>query len=181
MKKNKIARLIVTGKQYYKNRFHKHKELEKVIEKFVAEVYRKQYFQFILTPGGFLRFKFPKQLHENHKISDLENKFINDLKDEAECEIIKFFKGLKSGTFKKLKMTADYMTIGIDGANPRGQHIELVGVYDFRKEKLIHWTGKFYPIESQKRDLIKINDLNTHFVRLNKQNIIILGCHDLNV
>ena len=29
--------------------------------------------------------------------------------------------------------------------------------------------------------MIKVNDLNTHFIQLNGQNIVILGCHDLNV
>jgi hypothetical protein len=61
------------------------------------------------------------------------------------------------------------------------QHIELVAIYDLKKEKIISRTGKFYPTEGQKKDLIKINDLDTHFIELNNQRIVILGCHDLNV
>lgn len=81
-----------------------------------------------------------------------------------------------------LKETADYFTIGIDGFNPiNNQLIELVAVYELKKEKVITWTGKFYPAAGQKRNLIKINDLNTHFVELNNQRVVVLGCHDLNV
>ena len=46
---------------------------------------------------------------------------------------------------------------------------------------MIRWTGKFYPTEGQKRRLIKFNNLDSHFIELNNQKIMILGCHDLNV
>jgi hypothetical protein len=49
-----------------------------------------------------------------------------------------------------------------------------------KKRKVIRWTGKFYPTEWQKSNLVKINDLGSHFIELNHQKIMILGCHDLN-
>ena len=155
--------------------------LEKVFEKFVTKANGKQFFEFIITPGGFLSFQFPKKL-QAFEVADLEQKHISELKSEAQKTIGQFLTSIKGGTFKKLKATANYLTIGIDGRySPNSQHIELVAVYDLHKEKIIHWTGKFYPTENQKRNLVKINDLNSHFIRLNNQNIIILGCHDLSV
>ncbi len=181
-RKHKIARLIVTGKQYDKNNNPNISKLEKLLEKFVATEYQKRTYEFILTPGGFLNFDFPDCLQYDLDIKVAERQNITLLQKEANSVIVSFFENFNQTTYKKLKETADYFTIGIDGLNPHNdQHIELVAVYDLKKEKVINWTGKFYPTEGQKRDLIKINDLDTHFVELNNQKIVILGCHDLNV
>ncbi|MEM5798588.1 MAG: hypothetical protein QXP39_00885 [Candidatus Aenigmatarchaeota archaeon] len=97
-------------------------------------------------------------------------------------KITEFFDCISKDAFDKLKEIADYFIIGIDSKNPgNNQHIELIAIFDLKESKTIHWTGKFYPTEGQKRDLIRINDLNTHFIKLNNQKIVILGCHDLNV
>jgi hypothetical protein len=178
---HKIARLIVTGKQYDRDGRPNYFKIENAIEKFLSKVYKKQRFEFILTPGGFLNFEFPKSLHDVNDIVKAE-KEISLFHSTAEKVILDFFKNLAGETFKKLKETSDFFTIGIDGFNPKNYlHIELVAIYDLKKGKVIQWTGKFYPTEGQKRDIIKINDLNTHFTQLNSQKILILGCHDLNV
>lgn len=186
--KHKIARLIVTGKQYDRSGNPIYKRLEKLLEKFVSKIYMKQQFEFILTPGGFLTFEFPKNLHYNIDVLKALEKQIPIFQIEANKVISKFFKELRKDTFKKLKEIADYFTIGIDGYNPKNDQlierkyiIQLVAIYDLKREKVIRWTGKFYPIEGEKRKLVKINDLNTHFIKLNNQNVVILGCHDLNI
>lgn len=180
--KHKIARLVVTGKQYNKYGNPNFSKLEILIEKFLSTEYPKRTYEFILTPGGFLTFDFPESLQYDLDIVKAESQSVSILQKEANSVIVTFFKSLDPATFKKLKETADYFTIGIDGFNPTNyQLIELVGIFDLHKEKVVNWTGKFYPTEGQKRDLIKINDLNTHFVELNNQKIVILGCHDLNV
>jgi very-short-patch-repair endonuclease len=180
--KHKIARLIVTGKQYDKYGNANITKLEKLIEKFLATEYQKRRYEFILTPGGFLTFDFPDSLQCDLDIEKAERQSITLLQKKANSVIVSFFECLNPITFKKLKETADYFTIGIDGFNLANyQHIELVAVYELKSEKVISWTGKFYPTDSQKRDLIKINDLDTHFIELNNQRIVILGCHDLNV
>ncbi|MBS1754400.1 MAG: hypothetical protein KF741_06455 [Ferruginibacter sp.] len=180
--KHKIARLIVTGKQYYSNGLPNYSKLERVFEKFVAITNDKQHFEFVVTPGGFLKFEFPKNLQKGIEVEELEQKHIPAFQAEAESTIKKFLASINRNTFKNLQKTADYLTIGIDGHNPGNyHHIELVAVYDLHKEIIVNWTGKFYPTENQKRDLVKINDLNSHFLKLNNQNVVILGCHDLSV
>ena len=180
--KHKIARLVVTGKQYDKNGKANFKHLLKVIDKFLAKAYPRQHFEFILTPGGFLTFDFPIKLQYDINITKAEELYLPLFYKEAERVISKFFKELAPEQYLKLAKTVDYFSIGIDGFNPVNyQLIELVGIYDLKKKKVIRWTGKFYPTEGQKRDLVKINDLRTHFMELNHQNIAILGCHDLNV
>lgn len=180
--KHKIARLIVTGKQYDKYGNPNISKLEKLIEKFLATEYQKRTYEFILTPGGFLTFDFPDSLQHDLDIVKAEQQSVALLQKEANSYIATFFDSLNPTTLKKLKETADYFTIGIDGFNPTNyQHIELVAIYDLKKETIISWTGKFYPTEGQKKDLIKINNLETHFIELNNQKVVILGCHDLNV
>ena len=180
--KHKIARLIVTGKHYDKYGSPNLIRLEKLLEEFVSLSFKKQHFEFILTPGGFLNFDFPENLQYDIDIEKAEQNQISLFESLANKTISDFFQNISKGIFQKLKDIADYFTMGIDGFNPvNSQHIELVAVYDFKKEKVIHWTGKFYPTEGQKRDLIKLNDLDTHFIKLNNQNVVILGCHDLNI
>lgn len=178
--KHKIARIIVSGKQYEDNGEPILTELKNVFVSFVQDANLKDIkFEFIITPGGFLKFDWPPEFSEWID-NDEANKKLDIFYKSAELKINKFFHYIGSETFEKLKETADYLTIGIDSANSKTeQGIELVAIFDLKKSKVIHWTGKFYPTVGQK--LIRINDLNTHFIQLNNQNIVILGCHDLNV
>ncbi|HPR59273.1 MAG TPA: hypothetical protein PK915_12985, partial [Bacteroidales bacterium] len=180
--KHKIARLIVTGKDYDEHVNPYINRLTALIEKFIFKYHGKQQFEYLVTPGGFLTFKFPLNIRHGISISYAEKHLIPVLQQEADRTINSFFKGLSTDIYIKLKEIADYFTIGIDGRNSiNKQHIEFVAVFDLKQEEVIQWTGKFYPTEQQKKDLIKINDLNTHFIKLNHQNLLILGCHDLNV
>jgi len=179
--KHKIARLIVTGKDYDEHGNPYISRLSTLIEKFVSKYLGKQQFEYIVTPGGFLTFKFPPNIQHGISIPYAEKHLIPVLQQEAEKTTDIFFKPLSTAIYSKLKEIADYFTIGIDGKNPLNkQHIEFVAVFDLKQEKVIQWTGKFYPTEQQKKDLIKINDLHSHFINLNVQKVMILGCHDLN-
>ena len=179
--KHKIARLIVTGKDYDEHGNPNISRLNTLIEEFVFKYHGSQKFEFLITPGGFLTFIFPPNIRHGISIPYAEKHLITSLQQEADKTINNFLKGLSTDIYIKLKEVADYFTTGIDGKNPiNKQHIEFVAVFDLKQEEVIHWTGKFYPTEQQKKDLIKINDLSTHFIKLNSQNVLILGCHDLN-
>jgi hypothetical protein len=182
IEKHKIARLIVSENQNDANGRISTFKLAMQLNKFIQEVINKYEFEFLITPGGYLNFIFPSSLSDNIKYARPNNIQLNELKAAATKVIENFFKNISKPNYEKLKNIVDYMTIGIDGFNlTNPQHIELVAVYDLKKAKVIQWTGKFYPTESQKRFLIKISDLDTHFINLNNQNVILLGCHDLNV
>lgn len=171
---HKIARLVVVGNPSER----KHKNL---LSKFISKNNNK-HLEFVITPGGFLSFDFPDDLQDDINVDDITEKQLKRLQKEAGIVISDFFEKLKKGDFEKLKKIADYITIGIDGSNSTGKReIELIAVYNLKKEKIVRWTGKFYPIEEQKRRLIKFNNLDSHFIELNNQKIMILGCHDLNV
>ena len=86
-----------------------------------------------------------------------------------------------------LKKKADFFTFGIDVY--LFEHVdeecpscaELVATYDTQKEKIVFWTGKSYPTESEKNKLIGCPDLESHCQNLNGYRVLVLGCHDLNI
>lgn len=168
---NKIVRIINSGK--YDN-----KKLTKNLENFIKKYYLKSNFDFIVTYGGFLEFKIPFTFNS---LNEAEEKYLPKIYEVAEKEINIFFENINKDLYKKLSNISPYITIGIDGLNKDYYKVELVAIFDFKKNKVVHWTGKSYPTEQEKNYLIKINDLNSHFIEINKQKILILGCHDLNI
>ena len=182
VKKHKIVRLVITKEQCV-NEYGdcSFEELEKLLERFVNKFHNKYKFDFLVTPGGFVNFEFPKKMQIQLNIENAENNKIEFLKKSAEKDIAWFFKNISKKTLKKLRQTVKYFTIGIDGFNDFNQLVELVAIYDFDNDRIINWTGKFYPTEGQRKNLIKVNDLSSHFIELNHDKILILGCHDLSV
>lgn len=177
---HKIARIILTDKEYPKN--GSYSKIQNVIKKFVTSNYGINHFEFIVTPGGFLKFNFPETLQIKLDIEIAEKEHLIELQNEAEKTIDIFFNDLSDKLlFDKLSSIADYITIGIDGYSQFNQSIQLVAIYDFNQKKVIRWTGKFYPLQSEASRLVKVNDIDTHFIKLNGQNVVVLGCHDINV
>lgn len=183
---HKIARLVTTQKCYNK----KYPEaikcnygyINSLFKRFVKKNINKRHFDFIVTPGGFLHFKFPSQLYDEHiDIEKPTRKQIELLHQQARMTIEDFlYDKLANDIFDGLKNVADYITIGIDGESII-QRIELIAIYDLKRNEIIHWTGKFYPTKSQERYLIKYPYLSSHFTKLNGYKVMILGCHDLSV
>jgi|GEM_PF-670455 len=183
MEKNpaRIARLITKELECDYEGTPIESKSRKLIDKFLDSEHGKNHYDLIVTPGGFLTFDFPRRLQYDLDIKIAEKDSVVDLQKEAQEVISLFFRQMKSSSLRKLKETADYFSIGIDGRNKFYKGIEFVAIYDLKNERIISWTGKFYPTEAQKNDLIKFNDLNTHFVELNNHKVVVLGCHDLNV
>lgn len=183
---HKIARLVTTQKCY--NRKYpeavkcNYGYINSLFKRFVNKNINKKHFDFIVTPGGFLYFKFPSQLYDEH--IDIENptrKQIQLLHEQARMTIEDFLHDkLANSIFEDLKNIADYITIGIDGKSS-SQKIELIAIYDLKRNEVIHWTGKFYPTKSQEKYLIRYPYLGSHFIKLNGYKLMILGCHDLSV
>ncbi len=74
----------------------------------------------------------------------------------------------------------DVLTIGIDlYGDEIPTHAELVAVYEIASNS-VFWTGKSYPTMDQEDDLVQIVDINTHFLEIAGERVLVLGCHDLN-
>jgi len=77
---------------------------------------------------------------------------------------------------------ADVLTIGIDLLGQEvAEHAELVAVVDLAKRSVVRWTGKSYPTGSQESTLVQVVDLDSHFLDIAGERVLVLGCHDLNM
>jgi len=142
--------------------------------------------KFLITPGAFTGFTIPDYLH--HKINNKEPSvdFQKELFSiaENECRLL-----LEDDLRNKLIKCTRYISIGVDSfkekisktnVSIKKPHAELVCLYDLQEDKYF-WTGKSFPTSLQEKGLIRITNLNSHFINSPFGQIMILGCHDLNI
>lgn len=136
--------------------------------------------KYLITCGGFIHFPWPDidtDFDFTNPPSDVIEKLIGNA--EKACDNI-----LGARLKIALSKITRFITLGVDSCRDglysnNGPHIELVGVFDLEKNKY-RWTGKSYPTTHQARYLVRMN-LESHFMRLNGDMVMILGCHDLNL
>jgi len=145
--------------------------------------------RFLITCGAFLTFNWPRSISRK-EVGDNKNpepEVLRALKEKAEKQC-KFL--LDKKLRQKLCKHAEYITIGIDSHKQkislssvpiRVLHIELVALINLRNNKY-YWVGKSYPTSGQEKGLVRWVNLADHFVDINNiGNVMILGCHDLNI
>ncbi len=145
--------------------------------------------KFLVTCGGFIQFEWPKginwkQVGDNRSPN---NDAVDALIKEAGKCARQF---LSDGLGDKLSQITDYITLGIDSYKDKISmtksyipelHIETVFLVDLKSNQL-YWTGKSYPTPGQQNGLVRIVDLQTHFIRLKGiGRVMVLGCHDLTM
>jgi hypothetical protein len=138
------------------------------------------------TCGAFLTVNFPPGVTEQASNWFPTREAISEI-DKAtrpSCQAL-----LDGGLWKELGRRADFLTIGVDTAKAKisrtgnrinDQHAELVYVANL-KTGTLHLTGKSYPTTDQEGGLLRIADLESHFVDMNGVMAMVLGCHDLNI
>ncbi len=136
--------------------------------------------KYLMTCGGFVN--FPWVLFLFVPVWDCPK---TNMTEEHIAIVERFCDSLLDRRLRnKLIMCTRYITIGIDSCevinNSNKPHIELVGLLDLEHDKW-YWTGKSYPTVAQEKGLIRVTDLRTHFVSLQGEKVMILGCHDLNI
>lgn len=179
-----IARIIIIG-------FWRGDPLEaKNILNKVCEVWPiNKRVKILITCGGFIEFGWPKNITRKD-IGDNKNPNEKAVEELIRIAEEKLKKVLDDKLMDKLSQFTDYITIGIDSSKEKisttynyigNLHIELVCVIDL-KNKEFYWTGKSYPTSKQENGLVRITDLESHFIDLkNVGKVMILGCHDLNL
>lgn len=182
--KARILRLALK-KEY--ELFNKDKSATKAFNYVAKEIKDNQKFDYLVTPGGFIHFKWADRFIDVIKDQNESQKIIPTLKKLADETIQKFWNTLPTATRHKLQSSVKYITFGID-SNNRDEYdnvvqcIQFVALFDTAKSKVIHWTGKSYPTTyDQKCRLVEIEDLKSHFVKVNKETVCLLGCHDLKI
>jgi hypothetical protein len=171
-----IGRLILTGG--YDCTFP-----DKILNKVFSKDYDKK-FNYFTTPGGF----FQKTIPNSHFVSISNTKNSTAIQKFVKIAENEFDRVISPTIRKKISKRCEFLTIGFDifsedYADSRNEfcwHVELVGLYNTKNYKA-KWTGKSYPIESQKKYLTTVNDLSSHFIELNDDRLMVLGCHDLNM
>ncbi len=134
--------------------------------------------RYFITKGGFVGFDWPNGVSVTDEPWNPRLSVIRDLTSAALQEIKSLLRHLH-----RKNLPFDFLTIGIDSFSPdENRSIELVCVIDFEQRiPTFRFTGKSYPITNQERQLYRISDLNTHIMKLGKDRVLILGCHDLNL
>ena len=129
--------------------------------------------EYLMTQGGFIDFKFSN--FQDYPLSKFNGLIPIDIYKEAENHLNLFLANLGLNIFDYCEI----LTIGIDGKNDVGTTIELVAIV--RNNMPIIWTGKSYPTSGEINHLMRIDNLDSHFVTINGERVAILGCHDLNI
>ena len=142
----------------------------------------------LVTCGAFLYFNWPDNLPRIEDNRSPPPNALKRLKREAEAQCKSL---LDDQLRKQLKERARYLTIGIDAHAERAKvslsstsihhpHVELVALIDLETGSY-HWTGKSYPTPRQEAGLVRVADVESHFLDLSCGTVMILGCHDLSV
>lgn len=134
--------------------------------------------KFALTPGGFICAPFP---------NDYDGRIGWDSRPQDFASLIPTAqKAIDKVLIDKIKhiavKKAMFLTLGVDLCDDdEGAHAELVAMIKTDSGKTIRWTGKSYPTLDQQNDLVNESNLDSHFLRVAGERVLILGCHDLNM
>jgi hypothetical protein len=142
--------------------------------------------QCLMTCGAFLRFDWPTKIREqaDNRFPDLETMLILEKEGGSCCARL-----LQPSLVEKLLGCTHYLTLGVDTfkekismtqAHIPEPHAELVYVADLASGAC-HFTAKSYPTLGQERGLLRNTSLENHFLELDGNRTMVLGCHDLNI
>lgn len=144
---------------------------------------------FLMTCGGFLEFKWPGQVTKD-AIKDSWNPSVDALTDLFRAAEQTLRNVLTKDLLQRLAKYTDYFSVGVDSSKQlisttknyiNQPHVELVSLVN-TKTGAFAWTGKSYPTTAQQGGLLRITDLETHFIKLTDIGMVmVLGCHDLNI
>jgi len=148
---------------------------EKIFNKMIQAWTQKTKVDYLITPGGFLHFDWP----QDFVVKDIKSPTKNEIQVliRSAQRIIDTFLLTFDEPFAKI---IDTITLGIDSESElSGQQAELIFVKNFKTGK-IWWTGKSYPTMNQQDNLVCL-DFESHFFTNNDDQLMVLGCHDLNL
>jgi hypothetical protein len=144
-----------------------------------------EYLECLITPGAFITFgtdSLPKVKDNINVPSETVELLFSQVRS-----VCRQF--LTDELAKRLSGCARYLTLGIDSQKRlisqtqnyiRERHVEMVCLADLVTGDL-HMTGKSYPTLGQEHSLIRIPDLESHFLDLQCGSVMVLGCHDLSM
>jgi hypothetical protein len=171
--KSTIARVVIRGRP---------NGTPEAAEYFMLNALRKwpanAHTKFLITPGGFVKGKLPPSL--SGKVSwDSSPKDMRALTVAAAPLVIDT---VFPKVIEEAKGRVKIITVCVDLIDYNtGHHAELIAAFNVDTCKIVGWTGKSYPVPSQEKTLIQVKDLSSHTMKIGRDRVLILGCHDLNM
>ena len=171
-----IVRLVLDGLPKHDVTTQERVFLAALSRKWPEEVRAK----FFLTPGGYFKLIYRHTWRGTRSWNSTSDD-MDEIISFAESHIPRL---VSSRVLKAAEGKVDIITLGIDvleGGIGANNLAELVAVVDVAKEKVVAWTGKSYPLGWQERSLVQEPDLDSHCVRVARERLLVLGCHDLTM
>lgn len=195
--KTVVVRIVVSGRTYRQGQLDNRDEAHTMLsDAFVSSRWPARVATFAVTPGGFVRARLPRE-YDGGRGWNSKKRDLHSLIPLAE----KAVNGVMCGNVLSLaRNRTRFLTLGVDlnvewhkeerirgnhscrPACPRGcTHAELVAVFDTVSGRVIRWTGKSYPADSQQHTLVHVKDLHSHLLDTGSERVLVLGCHDLHL
>ena len=190
-----VARIVVSGRTYRRNQLDNRNEARAMLsDAFTSGRWPAGVATVTVTPGGFVRARLPRN-YDGDRGWDSKKRDLRRLIPYAEEAI----DGVIRGDILRLaRERTRFLTLGVDLNGERHKeerirddhccrptcprsctHAELVAVLDTAAGKMVHWTGKSYPVKEQQHSLVHVKDLRSHLLKIGSERLVVLGCHDL--
>jgi hypothetical protein len=133
--------------------------------------------KFLLLPGGFISVDWPVSWAGRFGWASRAGDVALPMEHAAEAVAHLMSDAVRGHATGKV----DIVAIGIDLKPDKATnaYAELVALYNVNT-KAVAFTGKSMP-HSNHRTLVRVVDLSTHFMRIARERVLALGCHDLNI
>jgi len=131
---------------------------------------------YMITSGGFITQE--REINKGIESNDeMLFKFLQRIALESKSAF------LTPRLKKQLKMICKVLSFGVDTwceTETDTRKVEFVFVYSTVTDSTVI-TGKSYPTMSQESYLIPFLNLDSHFMKLQNEKVMVLGCHDLSM
>lgn len=133
--------------------------------------------KFLLLPGGFVLAEWPERWSGRFGWASRPCD-IHPLVEHGQYAVDKL---MTDRVVEQAALSVDVVVIGVDLiAHPTTNvYAELIALYDVNT-RTVAFTGKSLP-RSNQRTLVRVVDLETHFLSIGGERVLVLGCHDLNL
>ena len=181
-----VVRVVVNGLPSKDREDNWEKAQKMLLQALESECWPAGTATFALTPGGFIQAPFPSyDGKRGWNSSPQDFKKVIPFAKEAVNKVV------TEKVLKKARRRAAFLTVGVDLNTDGGKlrkrdtrlniHAEVVGVVNTASGKIVHWTGKSYPVGWQENTLVQEANLKSHLFCCRRMRVVVLGCHDLNM
>lgn len=181
-----VVRIVVNGSPFGNDwTDNSQKAREILFQAFKAASWPPGTAKFALTPGGLIQAPLPEDYDGARGWGSRPRDF-KKLLPTAQAAVDRV---VSKKILRTARGHAEFLTLGVDLKQYQlnrykkdvvATHAELVAVVEIASGKVVHWTGKSYPVAWQENKLIQA-PLESHLFRCGRDRVLVLGCHDLNM